>query len=135
MMRSSEEVILQKLEEVSRKQDRIPDLISDVERRQRADLDTLRRDFERMFVSHAEYDPKHQVLLDKVKEYDQIVSAGRNRQDEYVKMRGTVEQNTDSIEHMKSHSAGLAARIIPWISLAIATAAVLLSYAQHITIR
>lgn len=121
-----------KLDELSRKADNIPGMLGDLERRQQAALEALRRDFERMFVSHAEYDPKHQFVLDKLREYDSIIAAGRDRTEEYVTLKAEVKQNTLDIKEMQALRSGALTRIGTWVGLVGGLIAIGLTLYQHI---
>lgn len=120
-------LLTQKMDDLSRS-------LNDVRREQQSAIDSLRRDFERLFVSHAEYDPKHQIVLDKIREYDAILASSRAAQEEYVRYKAKVDELRTDLEDMKKRQEGAAGRILPWISIAIAIASVALTYLQHIPI-
>lgn len=120
---------------LSAKVDAIPDMLNQIRREQSNAISELRRDFERLFVPRAEYDPKHQVLLDKIREYDQIISDSRKSQEEWVKRGERLNNINDELNKLKGRSSALAGRILPWVALALSFASVALTYAQHISVK
>lgn len=117
------------------KVDALPEMLNQIRREQSNAISELRRDFERLFVPRAEYDPKHQVLLDKIKEYDQIISEGRKNQEEWVKRGEKLNNINDELNKLKGRSSALAGRVLPWVALALSFASVALTYAQHVALK
>jgi hypothetical protein len=124
-----------KLDEVARKQDTIPSMLADLERRQNQALDTLRRDFERMFVSHAEYDPKHQILQDKMREYDRLIAESAPKQVELINLRASVNQHSEDIKDIQEQPAGTFSRLTVGVAIVISVLSFLLNFFQHVQIR
>ena len=122
-----------KLEDLSRKQDNLPILLNDLERRQQTALDMMRREFEKMFVPRVEFDPKHQVILDKIREYDVIIKEGNTARDEYAKYKAMVNQHGDAIKDLEEHNEGGMSRLVAWLSVLIAIASFLFTFFQHIS--
>ncbi len=125
-------IINAKLDEVARKQDAIPSMLADLERRQQTALDTLRRDFERMFVSHAEYDPKHQIILDKLREYDRIVAEGRTGMVAYIGMQKDVDGLKMDVKDLQTKGSATWTRVMSIIAITGTIAGVLFQVLQHI---
>lgn len=115
-------LVQQKIDDLARKQDSMSGMIDAVRREQANAIDTLRRDFERLFVSRAEYDPKHQVVIDKIREYDGIIRDSQSKMGEYYDLKNTVKQlgndhvelRTD-FEKYKEHRESTFSRVYPWI--------------------
>jgi len=120
--------IVQKMDDLSHE-------LADLRKENQQAIDTLRRDFERMFVSHAEYDPKHNFLVDKIKEHDTLFSQGQVAREESAKYHALVTQNTKDIAEIQDQRAGWAGRLLPWIGLLISIATFLVVYGPHIQIR
>lgn len=117
------------------KVDAIPEMFNQLRREQSQAIDSLRRDFERLFVPRAEYDPKHNVILDKIKEYDDIIRSSRAAQDEYSALKQTVKTHSQQILDLETHSGGTVNRVAMWISVAIAVLSLLLNFASHLQVR
>lgn len=122
-----------KLEDLTRKQDGVPILLQDLERRQATALDTIRRDFERMFVPRVEYEPKHQVLLDKIRDYDAIISESNRARDEYAQFKAMIVRHDTDIKEMKQSSKETAAKVIAIIGAAIGILSFAINFLQHIS--
>ena len=125
-------IINAKLDEVARKQDAIPSMLSDLERRQQTALDVLRRDFERMFVPRAEYDPKHQFILDKLHEYDRIIAESRTNMVAYVEMQKDVKDLKVDVDTLQSRGSATWTRIFAIIAVIGTIAGILFQTLQHI---
>ena len=125
-------IINAKLDEVARKQDNIPAMLSDLERRQQTALDVLRRDFERMFVPRAEYDPKHQFILDKLHEYDRIIAESRTNMVQYIEMQKDVKDLKTDVGALQSRGSATWTRVLS-IGAFLGTAlGILFQVLQHI---
>lgn len=127
--------IYRKLEDVSRKQDNLPGMINDLERRQQKALEDMRRDFERLFVPRVEYDPKHQILLDKMAEYDRIIRESYASRDDYSNLKALVNRNTEEIASINKRNEGGLSRVTAIISIVVAIGTLIFSLAQHIILK
>ena len=125
-------IINAKLDEVARKQDAIPSMLSDLERRQQTALDVLRRDFERMFVPRAEYDPKHQFILDKLHEYDRIIAESRTSMVAYVEMQKDVKDMKEDVKALQSRGSATRASVFSVIAVVGTLVGILFQVMQHV---
>lgn len=124
-----------KIEEVGRKQDNIPGLLADLERRQRMDLDSLRRDFERLFVPRAEYDPKHTILIEQIKDLESRMSAASTQRDEVITLKTQVRQLEEEVEELHKHSEGSTARVYATIGVLVSVVSLVLNLSTHLVIK
>lgn len=134
-LREDRRQLYQKLEDVARKQDNVPVLLSDLERRQSTAMDTFRRDIERLFVPRVEFDPKYQIIIDKLKEYDSMISEGHRARDEYSKYKVVLENMVTDVKELQEHNQGTWGRTVGVISFIIAVCSFLFNFVQHISFK
>lgn len=134
-LREDRKSLYSKLEDLSRKQDNFPVLLSDLERRQSAAMDTFRRDIERLFVPRVEFDPKYQIIMDKIREYDRILSDSSNARDEYAKYKAKIDRHDDDLKELQNHNEGAWGRITGIIGIIIAVSSFLFNFLQHVSFK
>lgn len=112
--------------------DALPEMFNNLRREQQAALDSLKRDFERMFVPRSEYDPKYQIVQDRMAEYDRIIRESRSSQDEYSQLKQLVKTHSEDIEELQNRASGTSSRVVMWMSIAIAVASLAINLLSHL---
>lgn len=128
----------QKIEEVNKTLNQI---VPDIRQLQR-DVLLMQADMRTRYVSREEYEPRHQVIIDKMRQYDEMISASAPARDRFIRLEATNENQGKAIDALSTRQdeldkrfRGLGQRAIPWISAAIAAIALLLTFLSHVSFR
>lgn len=114
------------------KVDGIPEMFNQLRRENQAALEVLKKDFERMFVARASYDPEHKFILDKIAEYDRILREAKSSQDEYSQFKQQIKDNAEDIQNLQKHQDGAGSRVVMWGSIIIAIISLAINLLSHI---
>lgn len=95
-------------------------------------LEALRKELPTLYVSRVEYDPKHTVILDRIKEYDQIIKDSQKTREEFIQLKSKVESHEDELEDLEDKMTSGPARIIQYISIAISIVTFLITLLHNI---
>lgn len=128
----------QKLEELSKA---LTQIVPDIKQLQR-DVLIMQGDMRTRYVSREEYEPRHQALIDKTRQYDAIIAASQPARDSMVRMDEAIknlekadQSHATDLTELEKRFRGLGQRAIPWISAALAGVAVLLTFLSHVSFR
>jgi hypothetical protein len=126
------------LEEVNKT---LSQIVPDIRQLQR-DVLLMQADMRTRYVSREEYEPRHQAVLDKMRQYDDIITASQPARDRFVRMEEASKNQDKSIEgirgdlvDLEKRFRGLGQRAVPWISAALAAIALALTFLSHVSFR
>lgn len=126
------------LEEVNKT---LAQIVPDIRQLQR-DVLLMQADMRTRYVSREEYEPRHQVVIDKLRQYDEMISQSAPARDRFVRMEESIKSLEKSDQTLGSDMTELERRFraqgqraIPWISTALAAIALLLTFLSHVSFR
>jgi chromosome segregation ATPase len=120
-LQENRKAINAQLDALNKKVDLMPDKV-----------EFLRREMLTVFISRSEYDPKHQILVDKQARYDRLLDERAKLDQAFVELKSTVEQQSKEIKANTERSASSSVRIIQFTAIVVAVAGFLLNLFQHI---
>ena len=128
----------QKLEELSKI---LSQIVPDIRQLQR-DVLLMQADMRTRYVSREEYEPRHQILTDKIQQYDKMVAESAPARDRFVRLEEASKAHDKDIDGLRLDMAeldrrfrGIGARSLPWIGTALSLIALLLTFLSHVNFR
>lgn len=130
------------LANLERKIDDVRPQIDQLRRELNTSQQDLRRELQNLFVTRAEYDPRHKILEDRMNLLDKILIEQNQAAIERAKLQQQlIQQDKDydllsaSVDRIEERQRNALSRAVPWVATVIAVLSGMLNLLQHIQLK